>query len=129
MAKLSDAAPSTAADTTSPVWTMLFVVAQSLVVASVLAYFVSRLGISDRRATLRLGALMWIFPASILLGSVVHENVPLALAAIHAGGWLVKLLLISVLLGTRRNDARAHAAVSKSASGGLRDHQVKVVGR
>jgi hypothetical protein len=28
---------------------------------------------------------VWIFPASILLGSVVHENVPPALAAIHAG--------------------------------------------
>jgi len=49
---------------------MLFVVAQSLVVALMLAYLVSRLGITDRKAALRLGALVWIFPASILLGSV-----------------------------------------------------------
>jgi hypothetical protein len=40
----------------------------------------------------RLGALVWVFPAMILLGSVVHENVSLMLAAIHAGDWMVKLL-------------------------------------
>jgi hypothetical protein len=36
--------------------------------------------------------------ATILLGSVVHENVPLMLAAIHAGDRLVKLLLIAVIV-------------------------------
>ena len=80
MVELSGPDPSNAANTT-PLWAMLFVVAQSLVVASVLAYLVSRLGIVNRRAALRLGVLVWIFPASILLGSVVHENVPPALAA------------------------------------------------
>ena len=108
---------------------MLFVVAQSLVVASVLAYFVSRLGIVDRKAALRLGALVWIFPASILLGSVIHENVPPALAAIHAGDWLVKLLLMSVLLGTWRKGASAGAKSSSSTRGELRGRPVKVVGR
>jgi hypothetical protein len=129
MAGLSDAEPSTAAGTTSPAWAMLFVVAQSLVVASVLAYFVSRLGIVDRRAALRLGALVWIFPASILLGSVVHENVPPALAAIHAGDWLVKLLLISVLLGTWRKAASAGVVDGGSARGEMRSRPVKVAGR
>src|SRR5215211_2405078 len=119
LAELSDAEPSAAAATTSPAWAMLFVVAQSLVVASVLAYLVSRLGIVDRRAALRLGALVWVFPASILLGSVVHENVPPALAAIHAGDWLVKLLLISVMLGTWRKGASAGAVDSSSARGEL----------
>jgi hypothetical protein len=129
LVELSGADPSTAADTTTPVWAMLFVVAQSLVVASVLAYFVSRLGIVDRKAALRLGALVWIFPASILLGSIVHENVPPALAAIHAGDWLVKLLLMSVLLGTWRKGASAGAKSSSSTRGELRGRPVKVVGR
>jgi len=129
MAELSEEVPSTAAATTSPAWAMLFVVAQSLVVASVLAYLVSRLGIVDRRAALRLGALVWVFPASILLGSVVHENVPPALAAIHAGDWLVKLLLISVMLGTWRKGASAGAVDSSSARGELQSRPVKVVGR
>ena len=52
MAELSGTNPSTAANAAPPAWAMLFVVAQSLVVAAVLAYLVSRLGIVDRRARL-----------------------------------------------------------------------------
>ena len=94
--------PATAADTATSAWTMLFVVVQSLVVAFMLAYFIVHLGIVDWKGAVRLGALVWVFPAMILLGSVVHENVPLMLAAIHAGDWLVKLLLMSVILGVWR---------------------------
>jgi len=129
MVELSGADPSTAANTATPAWAMLFVVAQSLVVASVLAYLVSRLGIVDRRAALRLGALVWIFPASILLGSVVHENVPTALAAIHAGDWLAKLLLMSVVLGTWRKGASTGGVGSRPSPGKLQGRLVKVVGR
>ena len=98
--------PATAAETATPAWTMLFVVVQSLVVAFVLAYFVVRLGVVNRKGAMRLGALVWVFPAMILLGSVVHEDVPLMLAAIHAGDWLVKLLLMAVVLGVWRNGGR-----------------------
>ena len=91
--------PATAADMETPALTMLFVVVQSLVVAFMLAYFVVRLRIVDWKVAVRLGALVWVFPVMMLLGSVVHENVPLRLAAIHAGDWLVKLLLMSVILG------------------------------
>jgi len=129
MVELSGADPSTAANTATPVWAMLFVVAQSLVVASVFAYLVSRLGIVDRRAALRLGVLVWIFPASILLGSVVHENVPLALAAIHAGDWLAKLLLMSVILGTWRKGASAGGVGSGPSPGEMWGRPVKVAGR
>lgn len=90
------------ADMATPAWTMLFVIVQSLVVAFMLAYFVVHLGIVDWRGAVRLGALVWVFPAMILLGSVVHENVPLMLAAIHAGDWLVKLLLMAIILGVWR---------------------------
>jgi uncharacterized membrane protein YdjX (TVP38/TMEM64 family) len=93
---------SRAADTGASLWTMLFVIAQSLIIAFMVAYFVSRVGITDFASAAGLGALLWIFPAAILLGSVVHEGVPLALAAIHAGDWLVKLLLIGVVVGVWR---------------------------
>jgi ABC-type Fe3+ transport system permease subunit len=98
--------PATAAAVETPAWAMLFVVVQSLVVALVLAYLVARLGIFGWRGAVRLGALVWVFPAMILLGSVVHENVPLLLAAIHAGDWLVKLLLMSAILGAWRKGGR-----------------------
>ena len=91
--------PATAANMGTPAWTMLFVIVQSLVVAFMLAYFIGHLGIIDWKGAVRLGALVWVFPAMILLGSVVHENVPLSLAAIHAGDWLVKLLLMTLILG------------------------------
>ena len=106
MTELSGAGPTTPTTTGSLAGTMLFVVAQSLVVALMISYLVARLGIADRKAALRLGALIWIFPASILLGSVVHENVPPALAAIHAGDWLAKLLLMATILAPRTADRR-----------------------
>jgi hypothetical protein len=91
--------PATAANMGTPAWTMLFVIVQSLVVALMLAYFVVHLGIVDWKGAVRLGVLVWGFLAMILLGSVVHEGVPSMLAAIHAGDWLVKLLLMTVILG------------------------------
>ncbi len=107
MVRLQGLDQAAAADTATPVWTMLFVVAQSLVVASLLSYFVARLGFAGLGSAARLGALVWIFPAVILLGSVVHENVPVIVAAIHAGDWLVKLLLMTIILGVWRKDRRA----------------------
>jgi hypothetical protein len=36
------------------------------------------------------------------VGSMLWENVPLKMAAIHAGDWLVKLVLIAVIVGVWR---------------------------
>ncbi len=92
--------PAAAApDPGSKMVAMLFVVAQSLVVAFLVAHLASRLGVPGLAGAAGLGALVWIFPAAILLGSVVHEGVPLALASIHAGDWLVKLILIAAIVG------------------------------
>ncbi len=91
----------TAASGTS-VWTMLFVVAQSLVVAFMVAYFASHLGVAGLPGAIGLGALLWTFPAAILLGSTVHEGVPPALASIHAGDWLTKLMLITAIVSIWR---------------------------
>jgi hypothetical protein len=100
MAKLGNAGAVGAG--TAPILAMLFVVAQSLVVAFMVAYLVSRLAISGLVDAAGFGALIWIFPAAILLGSVVHEGVPPTLAGIHAGDWLAKLILISAILGAWR---------------------------
>ena len=48
---------------------------------------------------LGLAALVWAgFPVVILAGSVLHERVPLRLAALHAGDWLVKIAVVAVVL-------------------------------
>jgi hypothetical protein len=38
----------------------------------------------------------------LLTGSVIHENVPWKLAAIHAGDWLVKLVVVTVIVSLWR---------------------------
>ena len=116
MMELRGTDPAAAAEMGTPIWAMLFVVFQSLLVASMLAYFVARLGVADWRGAVRLGVLIWVFPATILLGSVVHENVPLMLAAIHAGDWLTKLLLMSVILGVWRKGAVRRQPATQAGS-------------
>jgi hypothetical protein len=50
-----------------------------------------------------LGLAVWIaFPVVLLTGSVIHENVPWKLAAIHAGDWLVKLVVVTVIVSLWR---------------------------
>ncbi len=51
----------------------------------------------------RIVILLWIgFPVVLLSGSVLWEDVPARLAAIHAGDWLIKLLLIGAILAAWR---------------------------
>lgn len=38
----------------------------------------------------------------LLVGSVIWENVPAKLAALHSGDWLVKLFVLSVIVGDWR---------------------------
>jgi hypothetical protein len=46
-----------------------------------------------------LAAGLWLaFPVVLLAGSVFHERVPVALAAIHVGDWLVKLLVVTAIV-------------------------------
>ena len=95
--------PNDTAATAMPVWQILIVLARHLVVALVIAYLVMRLGVVDWKSALLLGLLLWVgFPVVLLAGSVANDNVPLALAAIHGGDWLVKILLITVIFSVWR---------------------------
>lgn len=78
-------------------------IVRNLVLGSVLAYFIVHLGVTGWMGAVQFGLLVWIgFPAILLSGSVMWDRVPVKLAAIHAGDWLVKLLLIAVILGMWR---------------------------
>jgi hypothetical protein len=84
-------------------WKMLVVIVQSLVIALVLAYFIGLIGNVDWVGALRVGVLLWIGLAAMQwVGSILWENVPVKMAAIHAGDWLVKLVLIAVIVGVWR---------------------------
>jgi Protein of unknown function (DUF1761) len=46
---------------------------------------------------------VWIgFQATSIVGSVIHENYPVKLYAIHTGDALTKTLVITVILGVWR---------------------------
>lgn len=83
-----------------PPWLLVVEVTKHLVVAAVVAGLAAAIGITAWPTAVLLGLTLWVgFPVILLLGSVVHEKVPWRLAALHAGDWLVKLLLIAVILG------------------------------
>jgi hypothetical protein len=82
---------------------MLVVIAQSLIIALVLAYLLGLVGKLDWLGALGVGILLWIGLAAMQwVGSILWENAPLKMAAIHAGDWLVKLVLIAVIVGVWR---------------------------
>lgn len=83
-----------------PPWLLAVEVVKHLVVAVVVAGLAAGIGITAWPTAVLLGLALWVgFPVILLLGSVLHEKVQFQLAALHAGDWLVKLLLIAVIVG------------------------------
>ena len=100
LARLDDAY---AEDTAAAGWIVPVELARSGTVAVTVSALAARTGVTRPRDAVRLGLALWVaFPGVLLTGSVVHEKVPWRLAAIHAGDWLVKLLLVSLATGARR---------------------------
>ena len=84
-------------------WKMFVVIVQSLVLAVVLAYFIGLIGDVDWLGAVRVGVLLWIGLSAVQwVGSIMWEKVPVKMAAIYAGDWLVKLVLIAVIVGVWR---------------------------
>jgi len=91
------------ADTQSPSpWVLLGEFLRSLVIAYALARLAALVRIDDWKGALGLGAGLWVFPAVILVGSVIHERYPPMLAGVHAGDWLIKLLVMALIIGALR---------------------------
>jgi hypothetical protein len=74
-----------------------------LVVAFVLALVLRIAGVSDLRGAFGLAVLIWFgFQAAFLVGGVIWEKLPPKLYAIHVGDALVKILLMTAILGLWR---------------------------
>ena len=82
-----------------PPWLMGLELVKGIVLAAVVAGLVSIGGITSVTSALVLAIVLWIaFPVVLLVGSVTQENVPWKLGAIHAGDWLAKLVIISIIV-------------------------------
>lgn len=78
---------------------LLIELARCLVLAYVVGRFVILLGVSSWLGAVHFGLFLWIgFPVTLLTGSVLWENIPWKVAAIHAGDWLVKMLVIPLIV-------------------------------
>jgi len=99
-AELLGTEPGAKVDTRKPQPAKIgFELVRSFIVAYVIARFVVLLRIADWIGAVQLGIWLWIgFPLMILVGSVQWDKRPWKLAAIHAGDWLMKLLLMAIIL-------------------------------
>lgn len=98
--------PADKTATAMSAWQVLIVLARHLVVTLVMAYFFVRMDVRGLGRGLLNGFLLWLaFPAVLLVGSVASDKVPIALAAIHGGDWLLKLLVIGAILACWRRKA------------------------
>lgn len=87
----------------SPGLTAVVEIVRNLVLAVVLAGLAGLAGIAAWVDAVLFAGAVWVgFPAVILTGSVFHEKVPVKLAAIHAGDWLIKLLAVTLIVGLWR---------------------------
>jgi hypothetical protein len=82
-----------------PRWQLPVTFVRSLVVAVVFGWLLQLTVIADVGSAIGLALALWLaFPVVLLVGSVLQENVPPALASIHAVDWLAKLLIIAIVL-------------------------------
>jgi hypothetical protein len=96
LAEVSDAAA--AAEQPAP-WKLAVELLRCLIIAAVVAGLASQGEIDEWTGGLLLGLALWIgFPIVLWTGAVIHENTPCRLAAIHAGDWLAKLLVVAVIV-------------------------------
>lgn len=94
--RLARLSPAYAENGAPPAATIVVELARNLVVAGVIAGLVTGLGVDSLAESLLLALALWVaFPVVLLAGSVFHEHVPLELAAIHSGDWLLKLVVMS----------------------------------
>ena len=97
--RLAAVSAASAAHGPTPSWTYVAELGRCLVLAAVLAGLAAEARVDAAAGGLLLGLVLWVgFPLVLWTGAVVHERTPPALAAIHAGDWLVKLLVVTALI-------------------------------
>lgn len=77
---------------------------RTFVLALVVAYAVTAVNIWFVDQALTVALWLWVgFTVVLLVGMVVHEKFPTALAVIYAGDWLIKLVLFCVVFTAWRS--------------------------
>lgn len=97
---LAAARPDATAASAPRPWTYGVEFVRTLVIAGVAAGVASVADVDSWVGGLALSLALWVgFPLMLWVGAVLHEGTGLRLAAIHAGDWLIKLVLIGAIVG------------------------------
>lgn len=98
-------------------WKPLVEVMREIVVAYVLTHLIAQLKITRLANAAALGFLVWLgFPVSMLVGASLWDDKPWTLSFIHAGDWLIKMLVMSIIItATRRLTFASKQSLSESA--------------
>ena len=72
---------------------------RSAAVVGLLAGLLAALDVREPVGGAVLGLALWVLPVVLLAGSVFHEGTRVRTAVLHAGDWLIKLVVIGVVLG------------------------------
>ncbi|MFI2364084.1 DUF1761 domain-containing protein [Promicromonospora sp. NPDC019610] len=81
-------------------WRVVTELVRTAVVGAGFAWVAAQAGLLALPSSLLLALVLWAaFPVVLLTGSIIWERVPWQTAAIHAGDWLLKLLLVAFVIG------------------------------
>jgi len=98
LARVSPAAAEDGAD--MPPWKIAAELGRCLVLSAVFAGIAAEARVGSVGGGIALGLALWVgFPLVLWTGAMLHERAPLALAALHGGDWLLKLVLVGVVVG------------------------------
>jgi hypothetical protein len=93
---------ATSADQMAP-WHLLVFLATAIVLAVTVAVILELADVDRWVGAVGIGLLLWTgLVLTQWVGSILGEQVPVALAAIHAGDWLFRVLIISAIVGAWR---------------------------
>jgi Protein of unknown function (DUF1761) len=99
LAQLSPAYSEADAAARPPGWKVAVELVRNLVLASVVACLAKSTDATGLADGVKLALLLWVgFPVVLWTGAVLWEKNPPKLAAIHAGDWLLKLLIVCALV-------------------------------
>ena len=85
---------------TAPVSSKVIDLLRGFLVAFVLAYLVDATEVTTIAGAVGLAALVWVgFPVVLLIAPVIWGGEPWKLAVLHAGDWLVKLVVMGAVIG------------------------------
>jgi hypothetical protein len=79
---------------------VLLELARSVLLGAVIAGLARTADLHSVGSSVLLALVLWLgFPFVLLTGSMMWEKVPAVTAILHAGDWLLKLIVISVIVG------------------------------